>query len=139
MEKYILKDNFLKFLAFYSGLFTILPFKLKPTIVIFYLIYLLFYRPKYNLNKFSIFLLSYLVIYTLSLSNTFNGFKTSFDLFIRLIPFLIIPYFLSSLTKIEFDSFKIKALKVLFYSSLLYGISIIIYLYSLGSLTNIET
>ena len=124
------------YVAFFCGLFVLLPFKVKPiTVMVFFLLCLFSifkYRISAKIKMKTVFMFSiFFIVYALSLFFSEN-IQKGFAILVRSIPILIIPLgysFLTCETKVKFNQVFRKTFII---AASIYSILIFIYLFQLG-------
>ena len=124
------------YVAFFCGLFVLLPFKVKPiTVIVFFLLglYSIFkYRIRSKIEMKTVFIFSiFFIVYALSLFFSEN-IQKGFTILVRCIPILIIPLgysFLTFETRVKFNQVFRKTFII---AASIYSILIFIYLFQLG-------
>jgi O-antigen ligase len=137
MVKYFLKFNHINLIAILFGVFILVPFKLKPFLVFFSLVYVLFNYTKTNYKPYLFFLIYYLVV-LLTLFYC-NNLENGINLLIRLLPFIIMPLFFSILKKDELTQLKHNFIRIFIYSNFIYSILIWAYLMFIRLTTPLRT
>jgi O-antigen ligase len=137
MVKYFLKFNHINLIAILFGVFILVPFKLKPFLVVFSLVYVLFNYTKTNYKPYLFFLIYYLVV-LLTLFYC-NNLENGINLLIRLLPFIIMPLFFSVLKKDELTQLKHNFIRIFIYSNFIYSILIWAYLMFIRLTTPLRT
>ncbi|MBW4358927.1 O-antigen ligase family protein [Flavobacterium taihuense] len=139
-ELNVFMDKAANLVAFFCGLFVLLPFKLKPYTVFAFVLLALFSKIKFK-NRLkcdwkSILIYNFFTICcALSLFYS-NDLHRGFTILGRYVPLLLIPIafsFLSSDTKEKFNQIFIKTFIL---ASCLYSVLIFIYLFKLGYFSN---
>jgi len=124
------------YVAFFCGLFVLLPFKVKPiTVIVFFLLglYSIFkYRISAKIKMKTVFIFSiFFIVYALSLFFSEN-IQKGFTILVRCIPIFIIPLgysFLTFETRVKFNQVFRKTFII---ATSIYSILIFIYLFQLG-------
>ncbi len=124
------------YVAFFCGLFVLLPFKVKPiTVMVFFLLGLFSifkYRISAKIEMKTVFIFSiFFIVYALSLFFSEN-IQKGFTILVRCIPILIIPLgysFLTLETRVKFNQVFRKTFII---AASIYSILIFIYLFQLG-------
>ena len=124
------------YVAFFCGLFVLLPFKVKPiTVIVFFLLGLFSifkYRIRAKIEMKTVFIFSiFFIVYALSLFFSEN-IQKGFTILVRCIPILIIPLgysFLTFETRVKFNQVFRKTFII---AASIYSILIFIYLFQLG-------
>ena len=128
------------FVAFFCGLFVLLPFKLKPYTVFAFVLLALFSKIKFK-NRLKCDWKSILIYNFFTISSALSLFYSNdlhrgFTILGRYVPLLLIPIaysFLSNYTKQKFNQVFIKTFIL---ASCLYCVLIFIYLFKLGYFSN---
>lgn len=124
------------YVAFFCGLFVLLPFKVKPiTVIVFFLLGLFSifkYRIRSKIEMKTVFIFSiFFIVYALSLFFSEN-IQKGFTILVRCIPIFIIPLgysFLTFETRVKFNQVFRKTFII---AASIYSILIFIYLFQLG-------
>ena len=124
------------YVAFFCGLFVLLPFKVKPiTVIVFFLLGLFSvfkYRISAKIEMKTVFIFSiFFIVYALSLFFSEN-IQKGITILVRIIPILIIPLgysFLTFETRVKFNQVFRKTFII---AASIYSILIFIYLFQLG-------
>ena len=115
MVNYISKFKFINFISYVFGVFIFLPFKFKPLVLSFFVIYLFINRKNINIKPYRFFFSYFIVVFSTLIYCT--NIKVGFDFQIRILPFLIIPLFFSALKSEDLKVLKSKFISVFIYSS----------------------
>jgi O-antigen ligase len=134
MVNYISKFKFINFISYVFGVFIFLPFKFKPLVLSFFVIYLFINRKNINIKPYRFFFSYFIVVFSTLIYCT--NIKVGFDFQIRILPFLIIPLFFSALKSEDLKVLKSKFISVFIYSSFFYSLLVWGYLYYIRSTTH---